>query len=299
MRCIHWRETRPAQPSPLTVAPSAKETAAEPIVTVEHLRAEHRSRGTTVVAAADVSFSIERSACVALVGESGSGKTTIARTIAGLHPASAGEVRFNGDVLGPARRRSVAQHHAIQMIFQNPGDSLNPRHRICDQVARPARLLRNMSAGEANGEAMRLLAQVRLPAAIGNRFPREISGGERQRVSIARALAADPELIICDEVTSSLDVSVQAAVLVLLNDLRAELGLSLLVITHDIGVVATIADECLVLTDGQICERGPTARVLAEPEHPYTKRLLAAVPSVAAAFNCAKSDAAQPERAIL
>lgn len=280
VRCIHWRQTRSSHGAPLEFVRSGKEVPSQPVVTVEHLHAEHRGRGSTVVAASDVSFSIQRGGCVALVGESGSGKTTIARVIAGLHPTRRGAVYLHGSRLGPARRRTALQHRAIQMIFQNPDDALNPRQRIREQIARPARLLRGMSARQANSEADRLIQQVRLPDAVATRYPREISGGERQRVSIARALAANPEIIICDEVTSSLDVSVQAAVLVLLNDLRAELGLGLLLITHDLGVVATIADECLVLSRGVICERGPTTKVLAHPEHPYTQRLLAAVPSV-------------------
>jgi len=153
-------------------------------------------------------------------------------------------------------------------------------HAVRSAVARPAQLLRGLSRGEAEAEANRLLSLVRLPEGIGNRYPAELSGGERQRVGIARALAATPEVMICDEITSALDVSVQAAVLDLIADLRESLGLSLLLITHDLGVVSTIADRVLVLEQGNIVEGGETRDVLMSPQHPYTKSLLAAAPSL-------------------
>ncbi len=277
--CLHWEQTPSAEPPLLEHPPSETRSEME-VLSVEHLRAEHRDRGEVVVAAEDVSFSISKGSCVALVGESGSGKTTIARTIVGLHPVAAGSVRLGGQALGAARSRTLAQHRAIQMIFQNPGDSLNPRQTVREQIMRPARLLRGMGRKDADAEASRLLAQVRLPSKLADRYPRELSGGERQRGAIARALAAGPQLIVCDEITSALDVSVQAAVLLLLAELRAELGVSLLVITHDLGVVASVADHTLVLEQGRLCEQGPTRALLAEPRHPYTARLLAAAPSV-------------------
>jgi peptide/nickel transport system ATP-binding protein len=147
-------------------------------------------------------------------------------------------------------------------------------------IARPAEVLRSLSRRDANSEADRLLGLVRLPQALGDRYPTELSGGERQRVGIARALAATPELIICDEITSALDVSVQAAVLNLIAELRETLGLSILLITHDLGVVSTIADQVLVLEKGVIVESGETSVVLNRPEHPYTRSLLAAAPSL-------------------
>jgi peptide/nickel transport system ATP-binding protein len=163
-------------------------------------------------------------------------------------------------------------------VFQNPNDSLNPRHRVGDAIARPAHILRDLSEREARVEVGRLLERVRLPAGLAERFPGELSGGERQRVAIARALAAQPDLIVCDEITSALDVSVQAAVLELLAELRAELELALLFITHDLGVVASVADRVLVLQDGAVCDSGPVASLLRTPQHEYTQRLVSAAP---------------------
>jgi peptide/nickel transport system ATP-binding protein len=234
-----------------------------------------------VVAASDVSFTLAHGECVALVGESGSGKTTIARTIAGLHRLSSGQILLDTTELAPeARRRSRAQRQRIQIVFQDPNDALNPRHAVRSAVARPAQVLRHLSRAEADAEANRLLSLVRLPQGIGDRYPAELSGGERQRVGIARALAATPEVMVCDEITSALDVSVQAAVLNLIAELRESLGLSLLLITHDLGVVSTIADRTLVLEQGHIVETGETLEVLMNPQHPYTESLLAAAPSL-------------------
>ena len=165
-------------------------------------------------------------------------------------------------------------------MFQNPYDSLNPKRRIRDEIARPARLLRGISAADAEAEVARLLERVRLSSRLADRFPGELSGGERQRVAIARALAAGPELLVCDEITSALDVSVQATVLELLQELRAELGLSLLFISHDLAVVGTVADDVLVLESGCVRETGPTAKVLSSPQDDYTRRLLEAAPSL-------------------
>jgi peptide/nickel transport system ATP-binding protein len=257
----------------------------EKVLTVSHLRAEHRGRGHAVVAARDISFAVAHGECVGLVGESGSGKTTIARAIAGLHPPTSGEIRLHDTPLAPhARSRTRDQRRSVQIIFQNPGDALNPRHMVRDAIARPARLLRGLGRTEANAEVERLLELVRLPQRVAGRYPSELSGGERQRIGIARALASGPELIICDEVTSALDVSVQAAVLKLLGDLKAELGLALLFITHDLGVVATIADSLLVLERGDVCEQGPVQSVFDSPQHPYTQGLMAAAPSITAAL---------------
>src|SRR5439155_18578549 len=194
--------------------------------------------------------------CVALVGESGSGKTTIARCVAGLHPPADGRILLDGAPLAPlAGRRALAARRRIQIVFQNPNDSLNPRHRVAEAIARPARVLRGLSRRQADDEVRTLLERVRLPGRLAQRFPGELSGGERQRVAIARALATSPDLVVCDEITSALDVSVQAAVLELLAELRTELGLALLLITHDLGVVASVADRVVVLENGLVCEQ--------------------------------------------
>ena len=194
-----------------------------------------------------------------------------------------GAILLAGEQLAPrARSRTRQQRRRLQIVFQNPYDSLNPRRRIRDEIARPARLLRGISAADAEAEVARLLERVRLPSRLADRFPGELSGGERQRVAIARALAAGPELLVCDEITSALDVSVQAAVLELLQELRAELGLSLLFISHDLAVVGTVADDVLVLESGRVRERGSTTQVLSSPQDDYTRRLLEAAPSLPA-----------------
>jgi peptide/nickel transport system ATP-binding protein len=301
VRCLHHDRTPPVRTISLDeledVAREESE-ALEPqpvILEVDGLAAEHRSRRETTVAATDVSFVVRRGACVALVGESGSGKTTIARAIAGLHPPSAGRIAVEGvDLPGLVRNRSVAQLRQIQLVSQSPSDALNPRQVVAEAIGRPAHLLRGLRRAELRAEVQRLLECVRLPARVAERYPSELSGGERQRVAIARALAAEPAIVLCDEITSALDVSVQAAVIALLGDLRRDLGLSLLFITHDLGVVAAVADEVLVLERGAVCETGPPAAVLREPAHPYTRRLLAAAPSISARLTSHGDAADQP-----
>lgn len=259
-------------------SPSAQGAA---VLEVRNLRAEHRGRGQRVVAASDVSFTIQRGECVALVGESGSGKTTIARTLAGLHQIAGGELLLNGSSLaGRASRRTREQRQLVQMIFQNPAEALNPRQTVGEALTRPATLLRGFGRADAKTEALRLLNLVRLPSRTLTRLPGELSGGEQQRIGIARALAADPALIICDEITSALDVSVQAAVLGFLDTLRQESGVSLLMITHDLGVVASTAQQVVVLERGLICEQGPTHSLLTNPTSAYTQRLLEVAPSL-------------------
>jgi peptide/nickel transport system ATP-binding protein len=278
-RCFHTDAvTDPPQRPVRTRAASA---AGAPLLSVSDLCAEHRGRHGVLTVARGVDFTVRYGECVALVGESGSGKTTIARTIVGLHPIAVGRITLGGeDLAGAARVRSREQRRRVQIIFQNPSDALNPRHQARTIIARAARTLRGLSWPDALAQADQLLELVRLPRGIGDRYPAELSGGERQRVGIARALAAEPELIVCDEITSALDVSVQAAVLRLLGQLRAELGLALLFITHDLGVVASVAERVLVLERGELVETGDTLTVLRSPKHAYTQRLLAAAPSL-------------------
>jgi peptide/nickel transport system ATP-binding protein len=278
VRCFEWRVTPAVATEPRDASTPA--AGATPLLQVDGLGAEHRSHDAgAVVAAHDVSFTLPRGGCTALVGESGSGKTTIARCIAGLHRPSAGTILLDGAPLAPvARDRDRDQRRRVQIVFQNPYDSLNPRQRVGDEIARPARILRGLRGSPARAEVASLLERVRLPVRAAERFPSELSGGERQRVAIARALAAQPELLVCDEITSALDVSVQAAVLELLLELRRELSLAVLFISHDLGVVASVADTLLVLDRGVVCEQGTVASVLAAPAHPYTRRLLDAAP---------------------
>ena len=281
VRCFEWPRTPRMEVVPLDAARNQEGAATSPVLAVRSLCAEHGSRHETVVAAQDVSFDVPAGGCVALVGESGSGKTTIARAIAGLHRASSGTITLHGEVLaGTARRRTVEQRRQLQLVFQNPSEALNPRLTVGRIVARPAHLLRKVPNSELPGEVSRLLERVRLPARVADRYASELSGGERQRVAIARALAAGPEIILCDEITSALDVSVQAAILSLLQELRQGLGVGILFITHNLGVVATLADYVLVLEAGEVRERGATDSVLRAPQDGYTRRLLAAAPSV-------------------
>jgi peptide/nickel transport system ATP-binding protein len=283
-RCIHAAQVN-APDLPRIAAARTQSKSQAPLLSVSHLRSEHRSRTETVVAAEDVSFTVDSGRCVALVGESGSGKTTIARTIVGLHPIAGGEIQLGGEALpGSIRKRSAEQRRRIQIVFQNPADALNPRHTVRSAIARPASLLRNLSRKDADQEVDRLLELVRLSRRSAGRYPGELSGGERQRVGIARALVAQPDILVCDEVTSALDVSVQAAVLDLLENLRRDLGLGLLFITHDLGVVATIADHVLVLDQGQVSESGTAVEILRNPTQPYTKHLLGSAPSISHAL---------------
>jgi peptide/nickel transport system ATP-binding protein len=254
-----------------------------PSLQVRGLHATYPSRQGPVQVCHDISFEIPAGTSLAVVGESGSGKTTLARCIAGLHPRSGGDVLLAGAPLAPtAARRSGDQRRRVQMVFQNPYASLNPAHRVGDSVVRSAVVLRHLDRARAEREARRLLDLVRLPARTFERYPGELSGGERQRVAIARALVAEPELLICDEITSALDVSVQAAVIELLESLREELRLSLLFISHDLAVVATVADSVVVLERGVVRERGEVATVLSSPSDAYTRRLLEGVPRLSA-----------------
>ncbi len=281
VRCLRWTETPEVTIRRRDLLEPADGSTVTPLLDVESLRATFGARDSEVVAAADVTFTMEMGECLALVGESGSGKTTIARCIVGLHRPAGGGLSFDGQALEPlARQRSKEERRRIQIVFQNPYESLNPRHTVEETIKSAALFFRRMGRGEARQAVHDLLGKVRLPERLARRYPAELSGGERQRVAIARALAAQPDLLVCDEVTSALDVSVQAAVLALLNELRTELGLSLLFITHDLGVVASVADRVLVLQEGVVQERGSTAEILTAPAHDYTRRLTSSAPSL-------------------
>ena len=280
VRCMRWMELDLHEAAPRTARDERRDAgAAPPLLAVSALEARYRSSRSARPAVDAVSFAVEPGHCVALVGESGSGKTTIGRCIAGLHVPASGTISFDGvAIAGAARKRPLEVRRRIQIVFQNPFESLNPRQRVRTAIVRPLRVLRRLDRAAAEREVGELLERVKLPARLADRFPVELSGGERQRVAIARALAARPDLLICDEVTSALDVSVQAAVLELLQELKRELHLSMLFITHNLGVVACVADTVLVLDQGSLCETGAVADVLASPSHDYTRRLLAAAP---------------------
>ncbi|ROS54106.1 ABC transporter ATP-binding protein [Frigoribacterium sp. PhB24] len=249
--------------------------AAGPVVTASDLVVRY---GRGLPAAVDgVSLTIGRRETLAVVGESGSGKSTLATALAGLIPAESGRFAFHGadgvesDLTRPVAGRTATLRRSIQLIFQNADTSLNPRRTVGAAIARPLRLFTGESSPESVAE---LLVEVGLPPEFATRLPAQLSGGQRQRVGIARALAAGPELIIADEITTALDVRVQAGVLDLLAGLRDEKGLSCLFISHDLAVVRGVADRVAVMTGGRIVEVGPTERVFRGPNHPYTRTLL-------------------------
>jgi peptide/nickel transport system ATP-binding protein len=228
----------------------------------------------------NVDLQVDRGECLALVGESGSGKTTLSRSIGGLHREWTGEILLGSERLAPsARDRTTAQRLRIQYVFQNPYSSLQPRRMVGDSVARPL-MIGGASKTDAARKVGEMLERVALTASYANRFPDQLSGGERQRVAIARALVSRPEVLVCDEVTSALDVLVQASIVELLGELRRDLGLAMLFVTHNLPLVASIADQVAVLADGKIVESGPTERVLRFPEAEYTKRLIADTPQI-------------------
>ena len=226
-----------------------------------------------------VSFSVARGETLGLVGESGSGKSTLSRTILQLLEPSSGSVRFDGrEIAGLSRRQMRPLRAQMQMVFQDPYSSLNPRKRIGQIVGEPLRIQGVLSGRELRGRVHGLLERVGLSAAHYQRYPHEFSGGQRQRVGIARALALEPKLVIADEPVSALDVSIRAQILDLLAELQDEFGLTYVFVAHDIGVVRHVSDRIAVMHDGKIVEQGPADQVCERPSDPYTKTLLAAVP---------------------
>jgi peptide/nickel transport system ATP-binding protein len=226
-----------------------------------------------------INLHVDQGQTVGLVGESGSGKTTLARCILGLTPADDGRITFGARDL-PLRieQRNSSMLRELQMVFQNPDMSLNPRHTIRTILVRPIRMLSHLGRKEAEAAARDLLRSVNLSERFLDRYPSQLSGGEKQRVAIARAFAARTKLVICDEPVSGLDVSVQATVLNLLQELQARWGTAYLFISHDLQVVQYLADRVVVLYRGNIVETGTTAQVFTGPNHPYTELLLSAIP---------------------
>ncbi|MFF9126621.1 dipeptide ABC transporter ATP-binding protein [Streptomyces sp. NPDC014889] len=225
-----------------------------------------------------VSFDVRRGEVLALVGESGSGKSTLAWTLAGLRTPSGGTMTHeSGDLARPAGKRPLDLRRRVQLVFQNADTSLNPRRSVGDAIRRPLRFFGTVEGrAQAADRARELISDVRLDPAFADRLPAQLSGGQRQRIGIARALAGGPDVLIADEITTALDVSVQADVLRLLDDLRRERDLACLFISHDLAVVRGIADRVVVLRHGVVVEEGPTEAVFTEPGHPYTRQLMAA-----------------------
>ena len=262
-----------------------------PILALDKVSKVFHRGGSAVHAARSVSVALHPGRTVALVGESGSGKTTAARHIMREYRPDSGQLTFRGaPVEGTGDLR--AYRSAVQMVFQDPFSSLNPVHTIRHHLERPLRLHQpELSVAERTAAATEVLERVQLdPALILPKYPHELSGGQRQRISIARALAVKPEVIVADEPTSMLDVSVRLGILNLLNDMKRQMRLAVLYITHDIATARYVAEEIMVMYAGQIVEWGETESVLSNPQHPYTRLLLSAVPDPDRRFGDARPD---------
>ncbi len=271
------RDRRPA-------APRSASDPADVLIEVQSVDAAHGDRQVLF----DVNLTVKPRQCVALVGESGSGKTTLARCIAGLHRSFTGEISLRGRPLPPgARARDRETRREIQYVFQSPYSSLNPRKTVGQIVGQPLALFFEHGRGDMHSRVVQALERVSISPSVIDRYPHELSGGERQRVAIARALVAEPTLLVCDEVTSALDVSVQAAIVDLIAELQREMQLGLLFVTHNLALIRTIAEVVAVMSAGRIVELGKVDDVLDSPKDPYTKSLLADTPSLEAALAAA------------
>lgn len=270
---------------PSSAAGATGDRPAGPTLEARGLAVEFATRSGEVATALDgADLTVRAGDIVALVGESGSGKTTLARTLVGLQRPVRGDVRLDGAPLGYRTRELKAFRRRVQMVLQDPAGALNPRHTVYESVAEGLRL-HGLSAGDVRGRPEEVqvaealsAAGLRPPEALYLRYPHELSGGQRQRVLLAGALALEPRLLIADEPVSSLDASIRGELLALLLRLRAERGLGVLVVTHDLGLAWNIADRTAVMYLGRVVESGPTEQVLGDPQHPYTQALLSVVP---------------------
>ena len=254
---------------------------AEPmLLSVEHLVVEHGTGASRIHAVSDVSFDLKRGETLGLVGESGCGKSTLARAVLQLFRPTSGKVVFEGvDLVRESGERLRRLRRRVQLIFQDPMASLNPRRRIGDIIAEPLVIAGISDRGERERRVRAVLHAVGLdPDLVMRRRPHEFSGGQCQRISIARALVLEPELIVCDEPVSALDVSIRAQILNLLEDMKARYGLTLIFIAHDLAVVKAVSDRVAVMYLGKLCEIGPAGQVFEAPAHPYTSLLLEAIP---------------------
>ncbi|MDX0414775.1 ATP-binding cassette domain-containing protein [Sinorhizobium medicae] len=257
---------------------NSQRLAQTPIIELEHVGFNyHGAKTVGRPTLQEVSFSITRGKAIGLIGESGSGKSTIAKLILGLASPSEGAILFNGQKL--MRSQWSVFRRRVQPIFQNPMDALDPRMNIGDQLMEPLIANFRLSRAERRERIADALSSVGLPKEIARKLPRQISGGQAQRATIARALILDPDVLICDEAVSALDMTVQAQILNLLNDLREEKQLGILFISHDIRAVSHLCSEIVVLRHGRLVESGPKERILSHPIADYTKTLLSAVPN--------------------
>ena len=276
VRCFHPFSIPGRVQTTTGAARDTVEVKSTPALTVENLSASYS--GVEVVH--NASFTVNPGECLALVGESGSGKSTLSRSLGGLHREWTGEVLLAGTKLAhSARGRSVGERLKIQYVFQNPYSSLHPRRKVGETVARPL-MIGGSSEAKAQKAVIETLDQVSLPASFADQYPDQLSGGERQRVAIARGLVAQPDVLICDEVTSALDVLVQASIVELLIKLQDELGLAMLFVTHNLPLVRTLAHRVAVMSEGSIVELGPTNDIIEHPQMEYTRQLLADTPSI-------------------
>ncbi|MFE9599067.1 dipeptide ABC transporter ATP-binding protein [Streptomyces hokutonensis] len=260
---------RPLSAASSETSSEASSAAPEVVLEATGLRREFGRGKRAFVAVDDVSLTVHRGETLGIVGESGSGKTTLGRMLVGLLKPTAGEIKPGGGV-----------RPDVQMVFQDPVSSLNPRRSVGESIADPLRARGERDEGRIRGRVRELLERVGLEGAHYDRYPHEFSGGQRQRVGIARALAADPRVIVCDEPVSALDVTTQAQVVALLGELQRELGLALVFVAHDLAVVRQVSDRVAVMRRGRIVEQGPADEVYDSPQDPYTKQLLAAVPAL-------------------
>jgi peptide/nickel transport system ATP-binding protein len=266
------------QGAAIAAKPASK---ADLVLLLKNVDIEYPKRGRVpaFLAAKNINLEIAKGEVVGLVGESGSGKTTVGRAAVGLLSVKSGSLIVAGKDISNTKKSELRQLRSkLGIVFQDPGSSLNPRWSISQSIAEPLVLSKQFSKDQANKRIDELLAQVQLPLSYRNRYPHELSGGQRQRVGIARALALSPEFLVADEPTSALDVSVQARVLELLKDLQKDLGFACLFVSHDLAVVDFLADRIAVMNHGEIVEQGDKNQILRNPQHDFTKRLIAAVP---------------------
>jgi len=260
-----------------------RETQPKQLLEVEDVSCFYGARSRRVAAVQHISFGLSDAEVLGIVGLSGSGKSTLLRAIVGILDDFTGTVSLRGEQLArSARKRPRALRRQVQIVFQDPASSLNPRHTVGQIVARAVRLFREDVPRDKTAEAVaELLESVKLSRSFVDRYPSELSGGQQQRVAIARAFAARPSLLLCDEVTSALDVSVAATIIELLRELTSSSGTAVIFVSHDLAVVRTLADRAIVMRDGKMCEQGSTERLFRAPEHPYTVELLSSIPDIA------------------
>ena len=287
-RCLHPIPAAAGGAIQVTAAPTPQRLDSTALQ-VEALFADYSGKGVL----REIGFAVPRGECTAIVGESGSGKTTLARCLVGLHSSWQGAIRFEGEELRrAAAERDRNQLQRMQYIFQNPFGSLNPTMTVTENIEEPLRHFESLSRSERRQRALGILETVHLGQEFADVLPNRISGGERQRVAVGRALVVDPEVLVCDEITSALDVSVQALLVEQLRDLQLQRGLTMVFITHNLAVVRSIAQNVIVLQTGSIVEAGPVDRVLDDPQHPYTRQLLEDLPTLEPGEPTATADSA-------